>query len=145
MPQIYEVLKQEHQQVAHMLDQLTSGEPDKQMIQELYAALEAHTQAEEQTLYKDLMQSEQTHELVLEGIEEHHVADVLLKEIRQLDPTDERCKAKLSVLKESVMHHVEEEEQQLFPKAQQVKDEQWAQQMAEQFEEQEQTLKQRMQ
>lgn len=146
MPQqVFEILKQEHKQVSKMLDQITQGEPSKQQIDELYAMLEAHTKAEEQTLYKDLEQIQATHELVLEGIEEHHVADMLLKEIRQLDPSDERCQAKLKVLKENVEHHVQEEEQQMFPKAQQAKDSQWAERMGQQYEQQEQTLKQRMQ
>lgn len=144
MPQIYDILKQEHQQVSQMLNKMTEGEPTKQQIDELYMALEAHTQAEEKTLYQDLMQPEQTHEIVLEGIEEHHVVDMLLKEIRELDPSDERVSAKLSVLKENVEHHIQEEEQQMFPKAQQVKDGQWAEQMGEQYQQKEQQLKQRM-
>lgn len=91
------------------------------------------------------MKPQQTHELVLEAIEEHHVADVLLKEIRQLDPSNEQCKAKLMVLKENIEHHVKEEEQQMFPKAQQMMDDQWAQQMAQQFQQKEQSLQQSLQ
>lgn len=145
MPQIYDVIKQEHKQVAQLLTQLTEGEPTKKLIDELYTMLEAHTQAEEKTLYKDLAKSEMTQEIVLEGIEEHHVADILLKEIKGLRSNDKRLKAKLSVLKENVEHHVKEEEQQMFPKAKQVMDTQWAEQMATKFEKQEETLKRNLQ
>lgn len=145
MPQIYEVVKQEHQQVSRLLNQLTEGQPTKQMIQELYTMLEAHTKAEEKTFYKDLEKSEQTQEIVLEGIEEHHVADVLLEEIIKLRSNDKRLKAKLMVLKENVEHHVQEEEQQMFPKARRMMDTQWAEQMAQKFEKQEETLKKKYQ
>ena len=49
------------------------------------------------------------------------------------------------VLKENVTHHVQEEEQKLFPKAQEIMDGQWAEQIGQQYEQQEQQLKQRMQ
>jgi hemerythrin superfamily protein len=143
--QIYDVLKQEHKQVSELLKQMTEGEPSKEQINELYMMLEAHTQAEEKTLYQDLNKSEETHELVLEAIEEHHVADVLLGEIREMNPSDERTKAKLKVLKESIEHHVHEEEDELFPKAQQIMDGQWAEEMAQQFQQQEQQIKQQLQ
>jgi hypothetical protein len=53
---------------------------------------------------------------VLESYEEHHVADVLCMELAAMDPTDERFDAKTTVLIENVSHHVEEEEQDWFPK-----------------------------
>lgn len=143
--QVYDILKQEHQQVEQLLNQLTQGEPQQQQIDELYTMLEAHTKAEEQTLYQDLEKSDETHMMVIEAIEEHHVAEFILKEIRELDAADEKCMAKLKVLKENVMHHVQEEEQELFPKAKQIMDSQWAEQMGQQYEKQEQQIKQRLQ
>jgi hemerythrin-like domain-containing protein len=53
---------------------------------------------------------------VLESYEEHHVADVLCFELAGMDAEDERFDAKTTVLIESVSHHIEEEEQQWFPK-----------------------------
>jgi hemerythrin superfamily protein len=145
MPQVYEILKQEHKEVSELLEQMTEQGASKEQVNELYTMLEAHTKGEEQTLYQDLKKSDETHELVLEAIEEHHVADMLLNEIRKMDPSDEVCHAKLQVLKETVEHHVKEEEEELFPKAQQVMDDKWAQQMGEQYQQKEQQLKQQMQ
>jgi hypothetical protein len=56
---------------------------------------------------------------VLESYEEHHVADVLCAELAAMDPDDERFDAKTNVLIESVTHHIEEEEQDWFPKVRQ--------------------------
>ena len=53
---------------------------------------------------------------VLESYEEHHVADVLVMELSMMRPTDERFDAKTTVLIENVQHHMDEEEQDWFPK-----------------------------
>jgi hypothetical protein len=53
---------------------------------------------------------------VLESYEEHHVADVLCLELWSMDPAEEHYPAKATVLIENVEHHMEEEEQEWFPK-----------------------------
>ncbi|MBB6629137.1 hemerythrin domain-containing protein [Nocardioides sp. KIGAM211] len=53
---------------------------------------------------------------VLESYEEHHVADVLVVELAALKPGAERFVAKTTVLIENVRHHMDEEEQEWFPK-----------------------------
>jgi len=53
---------------------------------------------------------------VLESYEEHHVADVLCTELSMMSPENERFDAKVTVLIESVSHHMEEEEGEWFPK-----------------------------
>ena len=53
---------------------------------------------------------------VLESYEEHHVADVLVMELAAMEPDDERFDAKTTVLIENVAHHIDEEEQDWFPK-----------------------------
>ena len=52
---------------------------------------------------------------VLEALEEHHLVKVTLAELETMDPGHERYGAKVTVLIESVRHHVEEEEGELFP------------------------------
>jgi hemerythrin-like domain-containing protein len=53
---------------------------------------------------------------ILESYEEHHVADVLCAELAAMSPDDERFNAKATVLIENVSHHIQEEEQDWFPK-----------------------------
>jgi len=57
---------------------------------------------------------EDADEHVLEALEEHHVAKWLLDEIDKLDEDAERFEAKVTVLRESILHHVKEEEGPLF-------------------------------
>ena len=44
------------------------------------------------------------------------MADVLVVELAAMKPTNERFTAKTTVLIENVRHHIEEEEQEWFPK-----------------------------
>ena len=53
---------------------------------------------------------------VLESYEEHHVADVLCMELYGMKPDAERFDAKTTVLIENVTHHIQEEEDEWFPK-----------------------------
>ena len=78
--------------------------------------LEVHTKIEEQIFYPEVSEaSEEIKEVVTEGVEEHHVVDVLAAELKQLSPEDESWAAKMTVLIENVEHHAEEEEKELFP------------------------------
>ncbi|WP_308438439.1 hemerythrin domain-containing protein [Kitasatospora indigofera] len=53
---------------------------------------------------------------ILESYEEHHVADLLCAELDVMTPDDERFDAKTTVLIEAVGHHIQEEEDDWFPK-----------------------------
>ncbi len=54
---------------------------------------------------------------ILEALEEHHIVKWTLAELEKMAPEDERYDAKVTVLIESVRHHVEEEQEELFPKS----------------------------
>ena len=78
--------------------------------------LEAHTTIEEEVFYPWAHElSQEIAEIVDEGIQEHHVAKVLMAEIKQLPDGSEEWVAKLQVLIENVEHHAEEEEAEMFP------------------------------
>jgi hemerythrin-like domain-containing protein len=80
----------------------------------LAAEIAAHERKEEKLLYPALKRHRDARDIVLEGYQEHHVADVLIGELKNLDPADERWGAKFKVLKESLDHHIEEEEGHMF-------------------------------
>ena len=79
--------------------------------------LTVHTTIEEEIVYPWARGvSKEVDELVDEGVEEHHVAKVLLEEIAGLSPDADEWVAKMKVLMENVEHHAEEEEKEMFPK-----------------------------
>ena len=90
------------------------------LLDTLTAELNVHELIEEKVLYPALKPHAEARDIVLEGYQEHHVADLLVKELHQLARDNEQWGAKFKVLKESLEHHIEEEESQMFPAARQV-------------------------
>ena len=91
-----------------------------ELLDRLTAELNVHELIEEKILYPALKPHAESRDIVLEGYQEHHVADVLVKELHELTTDDERWGAKFKVLAESLEHHIEEEEGNMFPTAREV-------------------------
>ena len=76
-----------------------------------------HAAIKEQLVYPSARTTvPDTEDIVLESLEEHHIVKWVLSELDSMSPEDERFDAKVTVLIENVRHHVQEEEQELFPK-----------------------------
>ena len=86
----------------------------KELFDKIYDTLTVHTTSEEETLYSPLTTYGDSRDQVLEGYEEHHVANLLLNELQDMPLDDERWLSKLVVLRENIEHHVKEEERDLF-------------------------------
>jgi hemerythrin-like domain-containing protein len=87
------------------------------LVDRIIELLTVHTYIENEVMYprvRELVPS--LEDDVLESYEEHHVADVLVMELSAMQPEDERFTAKTTVLIENVRHHMDEEEQDWFPK-----------------------------
>jgi hemerythrin-like domain-containing protein len=115
------LLKDDHREVERLFkafESLGSGahKRRKQTVDKMVEALSRHAAIEEEVLYPYVRRAvpDATSE-VLEALEEHHIVKWTLSELEDMDPRDERFDAKLSVLMESVRHHVKEEETELFP------------------------------
>jgi iron-sulfur cluster repair protein YtfE (RIC family) len=102
---------------------LETGENAADSCEEMFSALkkevETHSEANEKVFYPALKEPDKTRDLTLEAIEEHHVFSQLLEELDNMPKDNDQWMAKLTVLKENVEYHVEEEENNLFPKARQ--------------------------
>lgn len=85
-----------------------------EILKALTSELTVHEAIEEQILYPALRPHAEAHHIVLEGIEEHHLADVLIKELHKVSKNNEKWGAKFKALKESVEHHIKEEERMMF-------------------------------
>lgn len=111
---IFEELHKEHEQVAGLIAKLGEKGRDETTFEKLRTELTAHSKAEEQVFYKRLETEESVRDTVLEGYEEHKVVVKVLADMAQTTEDEEKFAAKLAVLKESVEHHVQEEEGTLF-------------------------------
>jgi hemerythrin-like domain-containing protein len=85
-----------------------------ELLVTITAELNAHELIEEQILYPALKAHPEARDIVLEGVQEHHVADLLVKELHELSRSDEQWGAKFKVLKENIEHHIQEEEGPMF-------------------------------
>lgn len=134
---IYDELKKDHGEVKELLmriEETSSRASTKaKLFEEMKAALTAHSRAEEKVFYDAMKPDKSARDSAYEGYEEHHVVDVLMREISRLAPGDPKWTAKFTVLKENVEHHIEEEEGEIFTKAQALFDEAKAEELGEAF------------
>ncbi|MGZ5366940.1 hemerythrin domain-containing protein [Aeromicrobium sp.] len=87
------------------------------LVDRIIELLTVHTYIENEVMYPRVRELlPELEDDVLESYEEHHVADVLVTELFTMKPDDERFTAKTTVLIENVRHHMQEEEQDWFPK-----------------------------
>jgi hemerythrin superfamily protein len=115
------LLKKDHLTVKRLFERFEKARSGKKEIaNRIVKELAVHAAIEEQLFYPAARLKakrsgmEEAEEQVLEALEEHHVAKWLLAEIDKLDEDDERFEAKVTVLMESVKHHIQEEEGTLF-------------------------------
>jgi hemerythrin superfamily protein len=124
------LLKADHKEVEQLFKQFEkSGDralkQKEKLVEKMIRALAVHAAIEEMFFYPAIRTAalkanskmgEVSSDLVLESLEEHHIVKWTLSELEKMKATDERFDAKVTVLIESVKHHVEEEEEDLFPK-----------------------------
>ena len=116
------LLKDEHKQIKKTFKDFEKAGPKAyaekgRLVDRMIELLTVHTYIENEVMYprvRELLPD--LEDDVLESYEEHHVADVLVIELSAMKPQDERFTAKTTVLIENVRHHIEEEEQEWFPK-----------------------------
>src|ERR1700704_3117401 len=115
----FELLKADHKKVAELFDLLetASGKRKLDVFKRIKSELEVHTHIEETIFYPALEEPKETHNLTLEAYEEHKVVKTLLVELSGARSATDEWQAKAKVLRENVEHHVDEEENELFDKA----------------------------
>jgi hemerythrin superfamily protein len=107
----------------------------------IFEELEVHTTIEEEIFYPAVHDADsEVGEVVDEGIQEHHVAKVLISEAKQLPDGSDEWVAKVQVLIENVEHHAEEEENEMFPPLRSKLPTEQLEQLAEQMEARKQQL-----
>ena len=114
-----ELLKQDHQAVKDLFDQIDDAEDGKQrtkLFDQIDTQLNIHAHIEETVFYPEMQKIDQLKDMVEEALAEHQEVKTLLEEIEGLDPEAEQFSASLEELMENVEHHVAEEEDEMFPK-----------------------------
>jgi hemerythrin superfamily protein len=116
------LLKKDHELVKDLMNKMAEeDDPDQlsSMFEQLVDELSIHERIEEEIFYPALQKLPKAKEDVLEAFEEHHLVDEIVTEM-DVETDDDKWKAKFTVMKENVEHHIKDEEDKLFPKAEEL-------------------------
>ena len=119
------LLKKDHQTVEALFKQFEqlgdrAVKARKKVVEKIILELSIHASVEETVFYPAVratakkVDAGEADDEILEALEEHHIVKWTLSELEKMSAGDERFEAKVTVLIESVRHHVKEEEQELF-------------------------------
>lgn len=133
------LLTQQHREVEKLFERFEKAgdnakKTKQQLCQQISDALAVHATIEEKIFYPATKDA-RTEELLHEAVEEHLSAKRIIADLIEVDDIDEQAEAKMSVLKEQIEHHVEEEEKQLFPKVKKLLDAERLEQLGQEMEE----------
>jgi len=112
-----ELLKDDHREVERMFKEFdNAGSPDaqKRIAMEICDALTRHAALEEEIFYPEAREAISEPDIVDEAVVEHDTLKYLIAQIQSEELDEDMFRATVTVLKEYVEHHVEEEEKELF-------------------------------
>lgn len=118
---IYDYLKMDHQKVAHLFqlfEQSKNEKRQKEIVCLITQELMVHAHSEQEIFYKELAKYPESKDIAEHGEKEHLEIDAQLEKIAKATPSN--WHAAVLKLKELVEHHVREEENEAFKKAQSV-------------------------
>ncbi len=114
------MLREDHQKVRQLFDQFdeaTNKNEKRDIVTVALAALEVHATLEEELIYPAWQEHVDEQGLMDKALEEHRVVHLLIKELKKMDPEDKRYNTSFTVLRRQVEHHINEEEEKIFPQA----------------------------
>lgn len=134
-----EAIKQDHDKMRELAENIMQTEGNSEQRRELFKQfkkeLRSHSDAEEQTLYAAMMRKDKSQKQIRHSTTEHEEAAELLEKLEDTEMSSSSWLSTFSKLKEELEHHMQEEETEVFNKAQKVLDEKNLQKVEEQFSE----------
>ena len=117
---VTDMLREDHKKVKGLFDEFRQAGDAKskhRIAETASIELEIHSKLEEELIYPAIRAAIDDDDLMGESLEEHHVVHGLIGELKKMNPGGDRYDAKFTVLAENVRHHIEEEESEMLPKA----------------------------
>lgn len=119
--EVLDQLKEDHKRVKKAYREFTKLDLDQDpgrceaLVRQVLAELSVHAALEEELLYPAARDAIAEPDLIDEAEVEHESAHALMGQLKSMDAQDEKFAARFTVLCKYVMHHVKEEESELFP------------------------------
>ena len=124
MTDVIELLEHDHREVEQMFTEFenaSNAEEKRTIADKIIIELVRHSEAEEQAVYPMMAKKiDGGKDLVEHEIDEHSKAEKIMKDLDGLDANDPKLGVLMSQLKDAILHHVQEEEGEAFPKFRQV-------------------------
>ena len=98
-----------------------SDKAKAEVVRQICMELTIHAQAEEDIFYPAVRAAIKDDDLMDEADVEHAGAKSLIAQLEAMTPEHDHYDATVTVLGESIVHHVKEEEEEMFPKAKKAK------------------------
>lgn len=120
---IFDRLKQDHDTHRQLFDKMAQAERDKdedrleKLFEQFTVEVTAHAAAEEETLYATMLSRPDLREDAQHSVSEHKEIDDYLEELADLKFNGEAWRKKFAEMKKRYLHHIEEEEEEMFPDA----------------------------
>lgn len=120
---IYNYIKKDHRKVEDLMEQVVNaadGATRLRLFNEIKNELTLHAKSEEETFYKavlDATRSKAVEHKMEHANEEHDEIEAFLQKVSGLSADSDQWLLHFGELKHAVMHHVEEEEGEIFEKA----------------------------
>ncbi len=120
-----------------LIEQLLATEGDSEdrrhLFKRLKQELKIHADAEERHFYVPLIEIDRTQDDARHGIAEHHEIEELVEQVEEAEFDSSGWLKHAKNLADKVLHHLEEEEQDYFPKANEVLSDEQAEEMGDQY------------
>lgn len=123
---IYERIKQDHEKHRSLMDKIadTSGDTEerRKWFRELMVDVKGHANAEEQAFYAILMEKQDSQDQARHSVAEHKETNDLFGELEEMEMSNPHWLPKFKELQHDLEHHMEEEEDDVFPMAKELID-----------------------
>jgi len=120
MPNAVQMIRQDHKKVKGLFRkfyQAKNNGAKKRIADQVIQELEVHTTLEEEIFYPAVQNELGDKEMIDEANKEHQQAKEIIQELKTLDSEDDQLEEQFAELVECIKHHVEEEESEMLPKA----------------------------
>lgn len=118
---IFEDLKADHDRHREMLTKLAETKPDDgertKLFEDLRKELQAHAAAEEESLYATMLACPELRDEARHSVSEHKEVDDYLGELLEIDPSSAEWGETFEKMRHRYLHHIDEEEEDMFPEA----------------------------
>lgn len=116
---IFEDLKADHDRHRAMLAKLgdAAGANRSELFEELRKELQAHAAAEEESLYATMLGNPDLRDEARHSVSEHKEIDDFLGELTDLDIASAEWTETFEKMRHRYLHHIDEEEEEMFPEA----------------------------